>query len=407
MRIWYINNYNMLPEHGHLNRGYYLGKYLKKLGHEPVVFVGSHPHNTKLQLIEDNAPYKVYQKKPFPWVLIKTRNYEGSKKSRVISMLEFYFNMKKAAKHFKMPDAIIGSSAHPLAALLAIQLGKKYGCKSIVEVRDLWPESIVAYGLAKENNPLIIMMRKMEKWLYTKADNIVFLMAGGYDYIKNQGWGDVISDGKVEYVSNGIDLELFDRNAEEYQIRDDTDLENESAFKIVYTGSLRKADEQILGLFDAISQMQGVEFADYVFLIYGDGNLREELEERCKKNGYKNVRIKGFVDKRYIPNILSKCNLAILNIYPNDVLKYGGSQNKLFDYLAAGLPIISGENNKYSIVNRNACGVSKKFSNAKDLVETIGYLKSNPIEKAHIRKVAEQYDYKILAQKVADISSKK
>ena len=106
MRIWLINNYNTLPEHGQFTRNYYFGKTLKEFGHEPVVFIGSHPHNTDLQLIEGSDKYKIYQKDPFPWVLIRTRKYKGSKISRVISMFDFYQNMKEAAKHFEKQDAI-------------------------------------------------------------------------------------------------------------------------------------------------------------------------------------------------------------------------------------------------------------------------------------------------------------
>lgn len=391
----------MLPEHGHLNRGYYLGKFLCELGHETVVFAGSHPHNTHIQLLEGNEKYKVYQNKPFQWVLIRTRNYEGSKISRVFSMFEFYFNLKKAVKHFQKPDVVIGSSAHPLAALLAIQLGNRYGCKKIIEVRDLWPESIVAYGVAKDRNPVIIAMRMLEKWLYSHADKVFFLMGGGYDYICDQGWDKEIPKNKIVQISNGIDLQLFSANKNKFTLEDE-DLENKITFKIVYTGSLRKADEQILGLFEVIDLMQGVRYSNYQFLLYGDGNLKEELEHTCKIKGYKNVRLKGFIDKRYIPFVLSKCNLAILNIKPNSVLKYGGSQNKLFDYLAAGLPIISGEDNKYSVVNKYGCGVSKKFTSANEIVEMIEFMKNNPVNSDYIKSIAEKFDYSVIAKKIID-----
>ncbi len=404
MKIWLINNYNMLPEHGQLTRNFSFGVQLKKMGHEPVAFVGSHPHNTKLQLIEGNEKYRVYQEEPFPWVLIKTRNYDGSKKSQVISMFEFYRNMKIAAEHFEKPDVIIGSSAHPLAALLAIQLGKKFGCKKIVEIRDLWPESIVAYGILGKNNPIILFMRRFEKWLYTHADALIFTMGGGYDYILNQGWEKEIPVSKVTHINNGIDLELFEYNLKHFTLAD-ADLDDEQTYKIIYTGSLRKANEQIFALFKAIELMQGKEYKNFRFLIYGKGDLLKTLKKECEEKQYNNVRLKGFVDKKYIPYILSKCNVAILNCEDNDILKYGGSQNKQFDYLAAGIPIISGETNKYSIIRNKHCGIAREFKTPMGIIEAIKEIKDLPenYSYSHIRSVAEDYDFKRLTEKLLKV----
>lgn len=336
MKIWYINNYNMLPEHGALNRGYYLGKYLKKLGQDPVVFVGSHPHNTNLQLIGDSKPYLVYQEEPFPWVLIKTRNYEGSKKSRVLSMFEFYRNMKKAANHFDKPDAIIGSSAHPLAALLAIRLGNKYGCKRIVEVRDLWPESIVTYGVLSRNNMAVWFLYKFEKYLYTHADELVFTMENAWLYFEEQGLDKVVPRSKVHYLNNGIDLEEFHKNLGE-NVYHDIDLSNTETFKVVYTGSIRRVNN--IGLLLDAAKM--VNDPNIQFLIYGDGDELESLRRRAKEEGISNVKLKGKVEKKFIPSITSQASLNIMHNSPSPVLKYGLSANKLFDYAAAGKPIMS------------------------------------------------------------------
>ena len=169
VKIWIFNNYNELPSQGGLNRHYFFARQLQKLGHEPVVFVGSHPHNTHLQMIEGKESFRLEPSEPFPWVYVKTVNYEGSKLKRVFSMFQYYHHAKKAAlalaKQSGAPDAVLGSSAHPLAAVLAIRLGKRFGCKSIAEVRDLWPESIVAYGIAGPRNPAVLALRRLEKWI--------------------------------------------------------------------------------------------------------------------------------------------------------------------------------------------------------------------------------------------------
>lgn len=336
MKIWLLNNYNMLPSHGHLNRNYYLGKYLKRQGHEPIAFVGSHPHNSDMQLIKGAKKYFVFQEEPFPWVLIKTRNYEGSKFKRVISMFEFYFNMKSASNHFEIPDVIIGSSAHPLAALLAIRLGNKYGCKKIVEIRDFWPQSIVDFGVAKKSNPIIKILYKFEKYLYLHADKIILTMENGYQYFIDKGLSKVIPEEKVFYLNNGVDVEEYKNNVKTY-VFEDEELQNVNLFNVVYAGSIRKANN--LGLILDVAKI--VKNRNIRFLIWGDGDERETLKKRCVAEKIDNVIFKGRVEKKYIPYITSKANLNIMHLPPSPVLKYGLSANKLFDYAAAGRPIFT------------------------------------------------------------------
>jgi len=122
---------------------------------------------------------------------------------------------------------------------IGYKISKKYKCKYIVEIRDLWPESIF---INKPNisKLLIKPFYNIEKWFYKKADRIIFTMEGGVDYIKEKGWEKEIRLEKVYYINNGVDLETFNYNRDHYQI-DDEDLFNEDLFKVVFTGSIREA----------------------------------------------------------------------------------------------------------------------------------------------------------------------
>ncbi len=400
MKIWLINNYNMLPEHGQLNRNYNFGKCLRDLGHEPIAFVGSHPHNTRLQLIEGQEKYKIYQDKPFPWVLVKTRNYEGSKISRVLSMLEFYRNMKIAAEHFEKPDAIIGSSAHPLAALLAIQLGRKFDCKGIVEIRDLWPESIVSYGIMSARNPIIYLMRKFEKWLYMHADAVIFTIEGGYDYIRDQGWDKEIPEKKIHYINNGIDLTQFDYNKKYFTIQD-KDLGNKNLFKVIYTGSIRHVNN--LGKLIDVAKL--IKNPNIKFLIWGDGDELARLQERIRNENIKNFVFKGRVDKKYVPYITSKADLNVVHGNGAPVLKYGISGNKIFEYMAAGVPILETSYSNYSPVISSGGGLVVDSGNIKDIAMKIDQIASFSKEKldeygTHAREGVKEFDFRKLALKL-------
>lgn len=403
MKIWIFNNYNMLPSQGGLNRHYYFAKYLQKMGHEPVVFVGSHPHNTRLQMISDGKPFRQEPEAPFPWVYVRTCDYEGSKLKRIWSMFQYYRNAKKAAKAFDPPDAVIGSSAHPLAALLAIRLVKKYRCKAIVEVRDLWPESIVAYGIAGPRNPAVLILRRLEKWLYQKADAVVFTIEGAYDYIIEQGWEKDIPRSKVFYLNNGVDLEQFRENRERFPIHD-PDLENPEIFKVVYTGSIRKVNNLGL-LLDAAKEVTDPRVC---FLIWGDGDERPALEQRLVDEHIENVVFKGRVEKTYIPYIVSRADLNIAHNTPSPLFRFGISFNKLFDYLAAGKPVFCDFPCPYNPAVRQGAGTDLEQPTAKAIAQGVqAFCALSPEEYAAYRenaeKAAEEYDFGNLTRKLISV----
>lgn len=407
MKIWIFNNYTSLPEHGQFTRSYYFGKNLKKMGQEPVVFAGSHPHNTDTQLIEGPEKFRLFQEEPFPWVLVKTAKYGKNRKKQVLTMFQYYLNGKKAAKwaaeRYGKPDAILGSSAHPLAALLAVRLAKKYKCRSVVEVRDLWPESIVALGVAGPRNPAVIALRWLEKWLYIHADAIVFTAEGAYDYIVERGWDKDIPRSKVHYVNNGVDLEAFDHDRECFRL-EDPDLENPETFKVIYTGSVRLANG-IDRLVECAARLR--EYPSIRFLIFGTGSDLDRLQERVRREGVDNLVFKGHVEKRYIPYILSKSDLNVLN-YSLDAIKmyrFGSSQNKLFEYLASGKPVLSNVKIAYSIIEHGNCGVSLEESGSDSFAKAVLRMYRLPREEYQVlcrnaRCEAENYDFGKLTQKL-------
>lgn len=412
MKIWLFNNYNMLPSQGGLNRHYYFGKYLQAMGHEPSVFVGSHPHNTDLQMISDRTAYREDQTVAFPWIYVRTCNYEGSKLKRIYSMFEYYFRAGKAAKELAKqggsPDVVLGSSAHPLAAVLAIQLGRKFGCKSIVEIRDLWPESIVAYGIAGVRNPAVITLRWLEKWIYKKADAVVFTMENAYDYIVEQGWEKEVPRSKVFYINNGVDLEVFHHNRSRYPVKD-ADLDDPEIFKVVYTGSIRKVNNLGL-LLEAAKQVSDPRVR---FLIWGDGDEKAALEQRMKDENITNVVFKGRVEKKYVPYIVSRASLNLANNTPSPLFRFGISFNKLFDYLAAGRPVLCDFPSRSNPAVQWGAGVEVAEPDANKIAEAVLYFAnldasqySNYCENAG--NAAHEYDFKVLTEKLlAVIEGKK
>lgn len=406
MKIWLINNYTMLPEHGPMTRQYYFAKELSARGHEVTVFAGSHIHNSDIQLVEGER-WKIWQEQPFRWVYVHTLAYGKSRKKQILSMFQFYRNTAIAAQYFRKqygtPDVILGSSAHPLTALLAVRLGQKYRCKSIAEIRDLWPESIVAFGIAGPHNPAVLALRRLEKWIYKKADAVVFTMEGAYDYIVEQGWGKEIPRSKVHHINNGVDLELFDYNKEHFRA-EDPDLDDPNIFKVIYTGSVRRVNN--LGLL--VDAAKCIKDPRVKLLIWGDGDEREALERRVRDEKISNVVFKGKVEKKYIPSIVSRADLNLVHWEQAPLLKYGVSYNKLFDYMAAGRPIFSTVCPGYSIWEKYDCGRDTEDTRPEPLARELEKMAALPPEELsrlgeNAREGSRDYDFRVLTQKLLNV----
>ncbi|MBQ3542132.1 MAG: glycosyltransferase family 4 protein [Oscillospiraceae bacterium] len=336
MNIWLINHYAVPPQYYPLARQTNFAKYLMAMGHEVTIFAASTVHNSDKNLITDGAKWREETVDGVHYVYIKCKDYLGSGLKRVYNICEFAWKLPGVCKRFSKPDAIVATSMPPTSCAMGIRLARKYGCRGIAEIADLWPESIVAYGIAGPKNPAVIALRWLEKWIYKKADAVVFTMENAYQYIKEQGWEQDIPESKVFYVNNGVDLSLFEANRARFPV-EDPDLDDPGIFKVVYTGSIRKVNN--LGLL--LDAAKKVTDPSVRFLIWGDGDELDSLRQRVAEENISNVCFKGRVAKSFVPSIVSRADLNIAHNTPSSLFVYGISFNKLFDYLAAGKPVLS------------------------------------------------------------------
>jgi len=336
MNIWLINHYAVPPQYYPLARQTNFAKYLMAMGHEVTIFAASTVHNSDKNLITDGAKWREETVDGVHYVYIKCKDYLGSGLKRVYNICEFAWKLPGVCKRFPKPDAIVATSMPPTSCAMGIRLARKYGCRGIAEIADLWPESIVAYGIAGPKNPAVIALRWLEKWIYKKADAVVFTMENAYQYIKEQGWEQEIPESKVFYVNNGVDLSLFEANRARFPV-EDPDLDDPGIFKVVYTGSIRKVNN--LGLL--LDAAKKVTDPSVRFLIWGDGDELDSLRQRVAEENISNVCFKGRVAKSFVPSIVSRADLNIAHNTPSSLFVYGISFNKLFDYLAAGKPVLS------------------------------------------------------------------
>lgn len=411
-RFWIFNHYATTPLTGPLLRHYYFAEYLKERNIETTVFAANELHQTGGCVDTHGKPYLRTEEEGVPFVFVKTSKYEGNGISRVKNMVSFFLGLLKIskgyAKQYGKPDVIMGSSAHPLTSIAGILVARRFRVPAIVEVRDLWPEAIFSFGKVKMNSLVGRLLSAGEKWMYVHADAIVFTKEGDVDHIKEMGWdkdhGGKIDLAKCHYINNGVNLKDYYASIEK-DILKDPDLEDDS-FKVVYTGTVRPVNN-VGNLLDTAKLLKDKK--DIKFLIFGGGSELEKLEKRVEDEHIDNVIFKGFVEKKYIPYILSRSSVNVLNYsQANYNWSRGNSSNKLFEYMASGKPIISTVKMGYCILDKYQCGLSLEECTAKALAEQILKIHDMPEEAyaqmaENAKNGAKDFDFPVLTRKLYQV----
>lgn len=407
--IWYFHHYATPTHMSGLARPSLLGEELTKKGNKVSVFSASYLHYSEENLIKDRKKYIIDKSTDVNYIFIKTPSSNKGYVARILNMFLYYKRLFKTTKKYKKqtdkPDVIIASSPHPLTMIAGIKIAKKLNVKCICEVRDFWPEVFFLGGVLKEKSIIGKLLLKGERWIYNKADAIIFLKEGDVDYIKEKKW-DIENGGKIDlkkcyYINNGVNYEKFQNQIINDRISD-KDLES-NKIKIIYAGAIRPVNN-IDNILDAAKLL--IDKDNVEFLIYGTGNQEERLKERIKNENINNVKMKGYVERKYIPYVLSKATINILN-YSNDKYNWsrGNSSNKLFEYMASGKPIISTIKMGYCPLKKYNCGISVDECNAESLAKSINKIIDLSEEEykkicQNAKNAASEFDYKKLAMKL-------
>lgn len=408
--IWLVNKYAMPPQYESRLRTIKFAHYLQEMGYKVTIFGSSVMHNTDIDLIEDGSKYIERQYGDLNFVHIKSCQYKKTAGvSRVWSDIQFHYRLVKLARKFDKPDLIVATT-FPIVSNPLLTYCHKQGIKYITEILDFWPDVFSDFGLVSGKNPIMRFLFWRAQKNYIESDATVISCKGCHQYFIDKKWdkdnGGPVELSKVYYINNGVDLADFNKWKNEFLI-DDDDLKSEKK-KVIYLGSVRFANN--VGLFvKAAEQLQ--DRKDVLFLIYGDGDDRDPLMKYCKEHNLKNIKFKDkWIDPKYVPFVLSQSYLNILN-YTANFGKYGLSSSKMFQYMAAGKPIVCNVDIMYSDILEHNIGVCHNMNDEKDYANAIQSILDMPESEYNsmcerARAAAKEYDYPYLTKKMAEVIEK-
>ena len=395
--ILIINHYSQQPPYNTMFRHHNWGKELIKRGYNVTIIAASTVHNTDIDVISEIKATKA-KCDGVNYFYIQTPKYSGNGISRIKNMMTFCLKIKKYK--FLNPDVIICGGAYVFPTVK-----KSFKLTPIItDIADLWPISIIEYANVSKYNPIVQVLYELEKKAYVKSDALIFSMEGGKDYISERKYKRRVNPKKVFHINMGCDIKQKDWELTTVKYDLGWDLRK---FNIVYCGSIRQAN-QVKQICVAAKEVMKRGMKDVFFHIYGNGDELDSLQQYVKKNRITNIKFYGRIEKENIPAILANSKANILTYKQVDLMKYGGSQSKLFDYLASGKPVLCNAKFGYNLIERYNCGIVTENQTPKafaDAVEKLYNMDDKELSEMGIRarKAAEAYDQPILVDQLCNV----
>ena len=268
----------------------------------------------------------------------------------------------------KNVDVVWGTSPPIFQGWTAWLLARLKGIKFLFEVRDLWPAFAVAMKVIR--NPLIIGLSNwLERFLYRHADKLVVNSPGFIPHITARGGRDIV------LIPNGVDPEMFDPEDDGAEFRQRMKLEH--AYIVLYSGAHGLSND--LGTLLRAAQITAQD-PRVVYMLVGDGKEKPALQQLAQDLDLRNVFFIPSVAKSEMKSVLAAADACVAILKPIELYKTT-YPNKVFDYLAAGRPVLCAIDGVIrEVIEKAQAGVYVNPGDPVALAAAIMKLSSTPAE---------------------------
>ncbi len=324
---------------------------------------------------------------------------EGTWK-RSASFLFYLVSAVCCAMLEERPDIVIATSPQFFCGWAGVVAGTLRRRPVLIEIRDLWPESIAAVG-ALHARLVLKVLEALERWMYRAASHIVTLGDGYRDGLIQRG----VAAERISVVMNGVDGDLFVPAEPDQQLADRLGVAGR--FCITYCGTIGLAHGLEVVLRAARLLLERGR-SDIVFLLVGDGARLDALRGEAARAGLDNVVFAGAFDRSAIPAVLSVSDACLVH------LRKAGTfstvmPSKIFESAAMERPIILGvQGFARDFIARAGCGICVEPENEEELVAAALRLADdaglrNRLGAAGRAYVTERFDRTRLAERYLGI----
>lgn len=289
---------------------------------------------------------------------------------RIVNYLSYMISACFLVLFLKRPDVIIATSPQFFCGWAGVIARFLRRVPFILEIRDIWPESIVAVG-AMRKSLLTRMLEWMELRMYAAADHIVTVGDGYRMRLLEKG----VPDYDISVVMNGVNRELFEPREPNPALKSEWGVAGK--FVCSYSGTIGMA----CGLdvvIDAAVELKERRIDDISFLLVGDGAVRKDLETRVTAMGLDNIIFTGRQPKETMPEFLSITDVCLVHLRKSDLFT-SVMPSKIFESSGMGKPIINGVAGfAAEFIEKAGAGMNIEPDQPDELVNALLRLKENP-----------------------------
>jgi glycosyltransferase involved in cell wall biosynthesis len=303
---------------------------------------------------------------------------------RSLNFLSYLASASLAAPFVRRPDVVIATSPQFFAGLAGVPAAAMHRVPFVLEIRDLWPESITTVG-ALERGPAVRALERLERWLYGRADRIVAVGEGYRDQLVARG----VPADRIDIVTNGVDTDVFVPGEPDPAVRARLGIEPD-AHVVVFAGTLGMAAglEVVLR---AATRLRDRGGRDVVFLLVGDGAERACLERSAREAGLDAVRFTGMVPRAQLPEIITASDACLVHFRRKELFA-SILPSKFFEDAAMAKPILLGfEGRARELLEAADCGIAFTPEDDAALVAAIERLAADPDEARRMGESGRQY----------------
>ena len=285
------------------------------------------------------------------------------------------FCLSAALRGLRIPrhDVVIASSPQLLVGLVGWWFAFTRGVPFVFEVRDLWPESLIAVGVGSEDSLLHKMLAAIAGFLYARADRVVVVAPAFREHLVKH-WR--VPAEKIAVVENGVEEDLFvpAHPAANNALRQE--LGAEGKFLVCYIGTIGNA-HGLETLLDAAVQLKDERPGVILFLV-GEGAEKERIVSLAQALRLTNVRFLDQQPRERIPAFISASDACLVLLKKAEVFKTV-IPTKMLEFMSCGRPVILGvDGQARQIIEQAGAGVAIEPENAQALVQAIKQLADDP-----------------------------
>ncbi|MFA6618035.1 MAG: glycosyltransferase family 4 protein [Candidatus Neomarinimicrobiota bacterium] len=267
---------------------------------------------------------------------------------------------------FQKYDIVIGTSPNLFTAISARQLRCVKRKPMIMEVRDLWPESIKAVGALKDG-PILKYFEWQESRCYKRASKVVCVTEGIRERLIERG----VPKDKLVLHTNGVNLKNFQPKEKNIDLLNELGLKDKTI--IAYIGTLGMAHR----LDFIIKAAKKVQDPAIHFLFVGGGAEKEKLVKLKNDLKLDNVSFIPVIPKKEVSKYIASADIALVNLKKTDLF-LGALPSKIFENAAMGKPILLGlKGEAEKVINEYGAGLSFEPENEEDFLEKLEILTNN------------------------------